>query len=135
VDIIEFCRKLSPEDWYKPVTLKWRVKDVISHLVGWERECVQELRKGWATHTEPWFMETEHYDQFNARIYNEFKDYSPDDIITELTRWKEALSAEIEKIGEKNIRKSTYAGWVFDEGDEPHFEHHMKQIQKTLSEK
>jgi hypothetical protein len=42
-DPIKFFSKLSPESWNAQVTEKWKVEDVFSHLLGWEREVALTL--------------------------------------------------------------------------------------------
>lgn len=132
MEYVEFFRNLGPEDWGKKVTEKWIVKDVLSHLAGWQREVAVELKKTFENGEEPWFMKTDDYADFNGKIYEEFKDYSPEDLIKELGKWTAALDEEIERMGEDKIRQKGDMSWVFDEGDDPHFEHHINQIKKVL---
>jgi len=130
----DFFKNLKESDWRIPVTKKWKVKDVLSHLIGWERECAKELVKVFETRSKPWFMATDNYDEFNEKIYQEFKDYSPRVLISELEKWQGILEDGIKKFGEDKIRQMSDMGWVFDEGDDPHFEHHLSQIKKALKE-
>jgi len=132
MDTISFFKSLKPGDWEKPVTRLWKVKDVLSHLVGWEREIAQELPKAWENSEDPWFMDTDNFNDFNAEIYEEYKNFSPAQLLAELKEWQDALSEEIERIGEDEIRNSNYSEWVFDEGREPHFEHHINQVRQAL---
>ena len=132
MDTISFFKNLKPEDWEKPVTELWKVKDVLAHLVGWEREIAQELPKAWENSGDPWFMGTDNFNNFNAEIYEEYKDFSPAQLLAELKEWQNALDEEIERIGEDDIRNSNYSEWVFDEGREPHFEHHINQVRQVL---
>ncbi len=132
MDTITFFKTLKESDWEVSVTKKWRVKDVLSHLIGWERECAQELLKVFETGHEPWFMLTDKYNDFNEKVYQEFKNYSHKTLLSELEKWQSRLEAEIKAIGEKKIRERSNTDWVFDEGGKPHFEHHIKQIQDTL---
>ncbi len=135
MDIINFFKSLKPEDWSKKVTEKWTVKDVLSHLVGWNREVVIELRNTFEKETEPWFMKVDDYTEFNEKIYNEFKDKSPGELLSEFEKWEKAWGNEIKNIGENKIRQRKNTNWVFDEdeGGEPHFEHHINQIKKALN--
>ncbi len=135
MDIITFFRNLNESDWDVLVTKKWRVKDVLSHLLGWEREIVQELVKVFEIGSEPWFMLTDDYNEFNEKIYQEFKNYSPDVLLSELEKWQNELEKSIQAIGEDKIKQRPHMDWVFDEGDEPHFEHHIKQINEALRHK
>ncbi|MBI4117132.1 MAG: ClbS/DfsB family four-helix bundle protein [Parcubacteria group bacterium] len=132
MDILTFFKSLKESDWKVPVTKKWQVKDVLSHLIGWERECTRELVKVFETGNEPWFMLTDDYSEFNEKIYQEFKNHSPEALMSELKKWQIVLENSIQKIGENKIRQRPHMDWVFDKGDEPHFEHHLKQIRETL---
>lgn len=132
IDVVSFFNGLKESDWDVFATKKWRVKDLLSHLVGWEREVDRELVKVFETGNEPWFMSVENYDDFNERVYQEFKQYSPKLLISELEMWRDALGKEIRRIGEDKIRQRPRMSWVFDEGGEPHFEHHMRQVDEAL---
>ncbi|MCX6784369.1 MAG: hypothetical protein NTV81_00285, partial [Candidatus Komeilibacteria bacterium] len=57
----------------------------------------------------------------------------PSQLIDELKKWEEELEKNIQTIGEEKIRQRNDLGWVFDEGGDPHFEHHLKQIKKSLN--
>jgi len=135
MDIIKFFKSLTLEDWSKKVTDKWTVKDVLSHLVGWDREVVIELKNTFGKEKEPWFMATDDYTEFNDKIYDEFKNSSPEELLIEFEKWEKAWEQEIKNIGENKIRQKEHMGWVFDEdvGDEPHFEHHVNQVKKVLN--
>lgn len=132
MNIVAFFKNLKESDWDVPVTKKWRVKDVLSHLIGWERECARELLKVFETGNEPWFMLADNYDDFNEKIRQEFKDYSPEALISEFEKWRNTLEKNIRMIGEDRVRQRPHMDWVFDEGGEPHFEHHLNQIKKAL---
>ncbi|OGG39051.1 hypothetical protein A2116_02115 [Candidatus Jorgensenbacteria bacterium GWA1_49_17] len=132
MNVATFFGNLKDSDWDVPVTKKWRVKDVLSHLIGWERECARELLKVFETGNEPWFMLADNYDDFNEKIRQEFKDYSPEALISEFEKWRNTLEKNIRMIGEDRVRQRPHMDWVFDEGGEPHFEHHLNQIKKAL---
>lgn len=135
MNIVKFFKSLNQGDWFKKVTDKWTVKDVLAHLVGWNREVVVELRNTFEKGTEPWFMEVDDYTEFNEKIYNEFKDKSPEKLLSEFEKWEKAWGNEIKNIGEDKIRQRKNTDWVFDEGEggESHFEHYINQIKKALS--
>ncbi|MFH1473205.1 MAG: ClbS/DfsB family four-helix bundle protein [bacterium] len=132
MDTITFFKNLKESDWIIPVTEKLSVKDVFSHLVGWEREVAQELVKTFETGNEPWFMSVDNFDEFNEKIYQEFKNTPPPELLLEMNRWQKKLENAILKIGEDKIRQRSHVDWVFDDGDEPHFEHHKKQVENVL---
>ncbi len=133
MDVVTFFRNLKESDWDVPVTKKWRVKDVLSHLIGWGRECARELVKVFETGNEPWFMLADNYEDFNEKTRQEFKDYSPEALISEFEKWQDMLERNIRIIGESKIRQRPHMDWVFDEGGEPHFKHHLEQIKEALN--
>ncbi len=114
------------------VKKKWSVKDVLSHLVGWEREVAQELLKVFKSEDEPWFMQTASYNKFNERIHQEFKNYSAEALLSELKKWQKELKKNIQEIGEERIRQRSRMVWVFDEGELSHFKHHLQQVGKAI---
>ncbi|MDP3974823.1 MAG: maleylpyruvate isomerase N-terminal domain-containing protein [Candidatus Jorgensenbacteria bacterium] len=132
MDTVLFFKSLKPEDWAKKATSRWSVKDVLAHLVGWEKEVAEELKRTWGSSDEAWFMKTDAYDEFNEKVREFYHSYSPEQLIAELEKWQKALEGEIERIGELNIKSQPRMGWVFDEGGEPHFEHHINQVQNVL---
>lgn len=133
IDTITFFRSLKPDDWSQKVTEKWTVKDVLSHLVGWEREVAIELKNIFENGEEPWFIKTDDYSEFNEKIYKEFQNNSPKELLIALEKWQRTTEKEIQDIGEAKIRQHKDVSWVFDEGDEPHIEHHINQIKKALN--
>jgi hypothetical protein len=131
-DIVIFFKNLKDSDWDIAVTNKWRVKDILSHLVGWEREVCRGLADVFKNGDNPWFMKIGDYAEFNEKIYQEFKDYSFENLLLELEKWQDEFDKIIKKIGEDKIRKQPDTDWVFDEGGDSHFEHHINQIKKVL---
>jgi len=131
MDSITFFKNIKEGEWDIQVTKKWRVKDVLAHLIGWDREVVKELINVFNNGAEPWFMLTDNYNEFNEKIFQEFKNYSPAELLIELEKWENDLDRKIKEIGEDKIRQRNM-DWVFDEEENSHFEHHMKQIEKVL---
>ncbi|MCX6785073.1 MAG: hypothetical protein NTV81_04060 [Candidatus Komeilibacteria bacterium] len=56
MDTINFFKNLKPSDWDVLATKKWRVKDVLAHLVGWEREVAKALVRVFEAEEKPWFV-------------------------------------------------------------------------------
>ena len=108
------------------------VKDIFAHLVGWQRECVLELRKTWNSGKQPWFVLTSEYDDFNLKIRNEFDVFQPDNLLQEFKKWDRALEQMIIEIGEDKLRSKREAAWVMDEGEDGHFLNHFLQIKKAV---
>ncbi len=82
----------------------WTVKDVLAHLVGWEREVALEFKKMWGTDIEPWFTITDDYNDFKRKIYEEFKNFTPEELLLELEKWQAVVAKEIDRVGEDKIR-------------------------------
>ncbi len=131
---IEFFNNLKEKDFYISVSKKWKVKDVLSHLVGWEREVLFEILNVFEKGNNPWFLLTDDYNKFNDKIYEEFKNYSPKKLIKELDKWNKEIEKAIKNIGEEKIKKSIHSSWIFDKdrGGNSHFKEHIKQIKKIL---
>ena len=49
MDHLTYLKSLKLEDWSIIVTSKWTVKDVLAHLVGWEREVALSFMDNWKT--------------------------------------------------------------------------------------
>lgn len=132
MNALDFFKSLKPEDWDKPVTEKWKVKDVLSHLVGWNKEVLRDFREVLKTGEEPWFATTEDYGEFNDKIFEEYKNESPEQLLSQMERWERELGEEIEKAGEAELRKRPDMEWLFDEGEDSHSAHHIAQVKKAL---
>ena len=135
MDIIIFFKNLKKSDWQAPVTYEWQVKDVLSHLVGWERETAKELVKVVKTGNEPWFKRREDFGAINKKIYREFKNYSPAALISELKKWQNTLSKEIKAIDRKRLKELSHINinQEFNKGVKLHYKHHLKQIKEALA--
>ncbi|MDP3880607.1 MAG: maleylpyruvate isomerase N-terminal domain-containing protein [bacterium] len=135
MDFIAYLKALKPKDWEVMVTDKWTVKDLVAHLIGWEKECSETFDKVITTGKQPWFMETDNYDEFNARSVEFYNSYSPEELIIEWQSWQSKLEGKIQTFGADKIRKSKNLNYLFDEGVNNHNSHHLKQIQAALKNK
>lgn len=107
------------------------VKDVLAHLVGWQREVVVEFEKS-LRGEEPWFISITNYDDFNGRIDKEFKTVSTKVLLKEFRKWDQILEQRISELGEDVLRRRKEAEWVFDEGDDGHFLEHLNQMKQAI---
>ena len=135
MDFISYCRGLKPEDWRKKVNEKWTVKDVVAHMVGWEKEVARVLLEAWRTGQKPWFIEAENYDEFNSKSVEGYTGYSPEDLLLEWESFQNRLNDLITEIGEENLRKLSGFDWVFDGGEDGHYAHHLRQIKEVVESK
>lgn len=133
IDFIAYLKTLQPEDWDKKVNKNWTVKDVVAHMVGWEKGDVDVIRTAWETKQAPWFMNTDDYDEFNRKAVEYYKDYSSNELIEEWEKWQQRVQDEIDSIGEDNLRsRMDLFGWLFKTGDGSHYDEHYKQIKTTV---
>ncbi len=132
-DFIPSLQTLKPEDWNKKVTDKWTVKDVVAHMVGWEKGDVEVIRMTWKTKKVPWFYETHDYDDFNRNAVEFYKNYTPQELIKEWEKWQNKVQEEINRIGEYKMKtRPDLFGWLFEEGENTHYNYHYRQIKNAL---
>lgn len=87
-EFLVFLEDLDPKDWNQKVTGKWTIRDMIVHLIGWEKEATKELPVSYATRQRPWFMNNnDDYVKFNAKNVQEYKDHSFKQLIKEWKKW------------------------------------------------
>lgn len=127
---IELLKNLKSEDWNKKVNDSWTVKDVIAHMVGWEEECVNQLPVIWNTKQTPWFLDETKDDAFNKHSLEKFKQFSPEQLITEWEKWLEKGKETVSGIGEENMKNNPKLfGWWFDDS---HNKSHYDQVRKAV---
>src|SRR6185369_13130857 len=139
-DFISYLKTLKPEDWNKMATSKWTVKDVVAHMVGWERGDVEAIKTSWETKQQPWWKIKPDDDAFNAKWVAYYKDYTPEQLITEWEMWQNRVGQEIDRIGYKNLQsRPDLFAWLFEgteddrgDGTESHYKHHYNQIKKAI---
>ena len=72
------------------------MKDVVAHMVGWERGDVEEIKRIWETKTPPWWKNDPNYDEFNYKWVGFYKDYTPEQLIAEWEMWQRKVTKEVE---------------------------------------
>ncbi|HUY69876.1 MAG TPA: maleylpyruvate isomerase N-terminal domain-containing protein [Candidatus Tyrphobacter sp.] len=143
LNFISYLKTLRPDDWDVKVTSKWTVKDVVAHMVGWEKRSAEVIKITWETKRLPrWMTSSEEYDDFNRKNIEYYRNRTPADLISEWESWQEKIQEEIDRIGEDNLKsRSDLFGWFFgkEKGNRPedytnknHYEHHYRQIRKAL---
>ncbi len=140
MDFISYLKTLKPNDWNKKANSKWTIKDVVAHMVGWEKEGVKVLRefmeqgKG-----NLWFLHTGNYDEFNAKSVKYYQNYTVEKLIAEWEKYMYEIEDLIKQIGEKKLRSREDMRWLFEkdtpEGHEGHYNYHFKQIKKAIKKK
>lgn len=135
MEFIEYCANLRPTDWSHPVNKKWLVKDVVIHMLSWEKEVTLELRKAVKTMRKPWFVgcEPADYDMFNARLGDTYQNIPPSRLLTEWRKWQEKLDCELATVRKNRQKKKLEKlGWVFKKRPDDHYLHHLKQIESAV---
>jgi hypothetical protein len=133
LDFISYYKTLRPEDWNIQVTKMWTVKDVVAHMVGWEKIDPQVIRETWRTRERPWFYNTNDSNEFNRKNVESYRGYSPRRLIAEWEQWQRKVQAEIDRIGENNLRSlPELFHWLFDR---KHYSHHFVQIKSVMEKK
>lgn len=136
--IYDYLGNLREEQWNIKVDSNWTVKDILAHLVGWENECTKQIPIIWQTKEKPWFVKTNDYAAFNKKSIEEYKNFSPRQLLDEWYEWREELEKAAKKIGEGEMKaeKELFAwyfeGTDFDETGVDHYTEHLNQIKKVL---
>ncbi len=132
MDFIEYLKSLKPKDWEVKISDKWTVKDVVAHLVGWEKEVTNTLDESIKTGEQPWFMKQENWDKFNRQNTDFYIDHTPGELLNEWQMWQDRLETKIKEWGEQELRCNKDMDYLFDEGEDSHYKHHWEQIKKVL---
>ncbi|TAK96979.1 hypothetical protein EPO05_00430 [Patescibacteria group bacterium] len=139
MNLLTYCKQLRPDDWTRMVNNHWTIKDCVAHMVGWEKECVKELKITWATQCDPWFMRTNNWDDFNRESVTFYQNFTPEQLLAEWEKWQREMEELKNKIGEDKLKQAGEKfAWVFDqwdpddEGNRSHNDYHLKQIIKSL---
>lgn len=136
-DFISYVKKLKPEDWKRKVNNNWTVKDVVAHMVGWEKGDCKIIRDTWKTKKLPWFYKTEDFDAFNKKSTSYYKSYSSKKLIVEWEKWRQNVKKEIQTIGKSKLQsRQDLFRWLFEDENKrrkkpTHYEHHYAQIKKV----
>ncbi len=127
-NFIKYLERLENKDWNVKINSKWTVKDVVSHLVGWEEECANVLVDSLKTGEKPWFLEDQDYSEFNRKNVERYKSYTPKKL---LEKWKHLIKITDKVIkdagGEERLLKER--DWLFDGS---HYIEHWEQIKRVL---
>jgi len=137
-DFITLLKQLKPEDWSKKVNGKWTIRDVLAHMVAWERDDPKIIRQSWKTKQKPWFInaKTGDYDDFDKRAVEYYRRYKPQQLLEELIFHQKKLEEVIEEIGEDKLKKyPDIFNWLFNDSEDSHYNHYYQQIKDVLEGK
>ena len=134
-----YLKTLKPEDWNVKVTSKWTVKDVVAHMIGWEKGDVTVIKDIWKTKEKPWWKSTKDYDDFNDKSVKYYKDDTPGQLVAEWESWQKKVREEVDNIGLENLMaRPDLFDWLFegtaelDGSNDSHYKHHYKQIKDAI---
>lgn len=132
-DFISYLKKLRPEDWTIKVTPEWTVKDLVAHMVGWEKYDPQIIRETWKTKESPWWHNEKDYDEYNRKEVKYYKNYTPRRLVKEWEKWQDKVKKEINRIGKHNLKtRLDLFKWLFDESASSHYAHHLRQVKDAV---
>jgi len=104
----------------------WSVKEILSHIVGWEVEVVKQFK---TFLTNPDVDDNYDIDLFNKSAVESRKHLSWDQIIAELKTAQAELSAFLSNLTQKEIDKEKrFVEWV--DVLINHYVHHTKQLKQ-----
>lgn len=144
---INYLKTLQPEDWQKQITSEWTVKDVVAHMIGWDRGDVDAVKIIWQNKQSPaWKLSgwgKAEDDAYNAKWVEYYKDFTSEQLILEWDKWQVEVMGLIESIGEENMKaRPDLFDWLFEGvGDDRkdttpgHYKHHYNQIRKVVEDK
>ncbi len=145
IRFIDFLRTLQPEDWAVKVNANWTVKDLVAHMIGWDRSDVDAIKDTWKTKTPPTWMDKSLWgkkqdDEFNAKWVKYYENYSPEELLTEWEYWQSEVQKLVEEYGETEMK--SFPGlfdWLFEgiaedrqDSTPGHYKHHYLQLRKVL---
>ncbi len=147
IQFVEYVKTLKPEDWQRQVTSKWVVKDVVAHMIGWDRGDVDAIQTIWATKQPPawklsgWGKPGD--DAYNARWVEYYKHYSPEELVLEWEKWQQEVALLMASIGEEHLQsRPDLFDWLFEgvyddrkDTTPGHYKHHYNQIRNVVERK
>jgi hypothetical protein len=131
---IKFLKNLSPNKWATKVNDHWTIKDVVAHLIGWDEEAVRVIPEVLVSDKDPWFLNVGNYDEFNKKSVLKYEKLRPNELLNKLQEVENILNKVIEKYGAENLKHRSGFKWMFEENEESHSMHHLRQIKKALGE-
>ncbi len=107
---------------------EWTLKDVMAHIIGWDREAVSRFEQFLLGAAEDLSYDI---DSFNQRWVNEFNSFSRDQVLEELRSGQEQLQQLCSDIDREHIlRDARYCEWL--EALRDHYRHHTGQLGHEL---
>ena len=122
---------LKPKQWEIEVVPKRNVRDIIAHMVGWEKEAVEQLKK---PKDDSYSMGIKDYQKFNDIAVRRYKILSTKELMNEWEKWQKLLDEEIIKSDRETLdKKSQLFDWIIDGKESNHYECHLIQLRKLFN--
>ena len=124
-EFLQIIEKLDEEMRDKEIDEgKWSPKDILSHIVGWEVEVVNQFK---AILTNPDVDDNYDIDSFNKIAVESRKHLNWDQLVTELKNAQTELSSFLSNFSQKEIdEEKRFIEWV--DVLVKHYIHHTKQL-------
>ena len=112
-------KQLSPEQMAQPgVESNWSVKDILAHIMAWEKRMVQWLEeslRGEVPERPAPGMSWDDLDRLNEQIYRENRDRALDEVLADFRQSHEESLRVVEAIAEEDLIEPERFEWR--EGD------------------
>jgi outer membrane biogenesis lipoprotein LolB len=133
---------IQPDVMIQPgVVGDWSVKDVVAHITWAERETVGMLQARALVGSELWQLPQ---DERNTVVYEENRDRSLQDVLTEAEAVHQELLGVIESIAEDDLLHATWfdslpGDWppyrVVEANATDHYRHHLADLKRWLGQR
>lgn len=131
-EVIKYLEELPEEKWETKVGKSWNVKNVVAHLIAWNYEAAKEIERVYRESGEPWFLNAENYDDFNAKAVAKYKGFSKKQLIKKLKESDREVDKAVEKCGRENLINKPGFKWLFETDRKPHSVQHLDKIKEAL---
>jgi hypothetical protein len=122
---------LNEDQLSEPWLGTWGVRDIVAHIVGWQRELTPALeRLALGERPIPPGVSYEDVDAWNAKFAAAWHDTRPADILLELDRSHEAFLRAAAAVPEDRYQPEKTAYRIVDLNSAHHYEDHGGQIRE-----
>jgi hypothetical protein len=107
----------------------WSVKDIVAHIVGWQRElapALERIARGERPVAEG--VSYDDVDAWNARFAAAYRDATASDVLLELDRSHEAFMQAAAGVPEERFAPGKTAYRIVDENTGHHYQEHAEEI-------
>lgn len=126
-------KNLTKKQWGIEVSGHRTVKDIIAHMVGWEKEAVMYFRSK-AYDSASYSMSFKNYNgKFNNRAVKRYAILFTDELLKEWAKWQKLLAVELKKVDKEKLQgKLQLFDWIVDGNEKNHYSWHLRQLKERL---